>query len=552
MRRPEDQLTALEKAKAKEILKNLSTKDYVKRVCGAKLVDYQENTFDTFDANERTAVKACHDLGKTYMCARYVKRVMMTNQNTIVVTTAPTFNQVKNLLWAELRQALKQSKIPVPGQVNLTEWRISEKWFALGFTPKKEAASVGSGESTASSFQGFHADMVLIVFDEATGIPDDIYDMAEGLMTSVNVKWICIGNPTSKRSRFYKLFSDKEWAKVSLTCFDSPNLKVNGIYNKEILKVHVDKYKRLPDDKAQAYLKAYKYTHPYLLSAAFVVSKVAKWGFDHPLTKSKIFGEFPDNSPDALLSLDDIEKAQRRTYTPAVTDRKSLGIDPARLGTDDTVFTGLHGKQQIYHNRYSKFDEVEIAGFAVKLINEENYEVVVVDETGTGGGVVTNLRHAQKWARENAPKSAMATIEIRGIMFGEAKNLSEVEDKKRGHSPRDEFANQKARMFGYLRTDIKAEDGLCLFDESAYQEQLPMIKVRYEDKTGRLVIQSKDEFKKQFAGISPDDADSLALANLGRYDELTDVGFMGSKHLTTKATPRSGTLAGGRTTKRRY
>lgn len=525
-----------------------STKQYVKKIFGEKLLDYQENVYDVIDDNQRIAISACHNVGKTFLLGRYVAKEMSTIEDVIIVTTAPTFNQVKNLLWAEIRAAAKKSKIKVPGTLNLTEWRVSEKWYAIGFSPKKEAVSVASGESTASGFQGFHSKKVIVVFDEATGVSEDIYDMAEGLMTSVNVQWICIGNPTTKRSRFYKLMSDKEWAKIKLTCFDSPNLKVNGIYNKAILKQHVERYKRLPDEKAKKYLKAYKHTHDFMLSAPWVVSKVAKWGFDHPLTLSKVFGEFPETSPDALLSLGDIEAAQRRTYEPTKTDRKCLGIDPARLGTDDTVFTGLHGKQQIYHERFSKFDEVEVAGFAVRQINEQLYDVVIVDETGTGGGVVTNLRHSQKWAKIHAPHTQMAKVEIRGIMFGESKSLSEVEDPIRGMSPKDEFYNQKARMFAYLKTDIKDPNGLCLFDESAYQEQLPMIKVRYEDKTGRLYIESKDEFKKNFSGVSPDDADSLALANLGRYDELKSVGKFSNDY----ANNDRGTLAGGYKSRKDY
>jgi phage terminase large subunit len=554
-------LTKSERAQLKKAYEGLSTPKFFKRVLGVKyLAGYQDKTLQVFDDNERTAVKACHNVGKTFKVSRYAIKFLVTHEDSVVISTAPTFNQVKNILWAELRQAHARSKIPLGGKLNTTEWRLAEKWFALGFSPKADAGSIAEGESTASTFQGFHAKHILIIFDEATGIPDNVWDMAEGLLTSGNVKFIAIGNPTSKRSRFYKLFSDREWAKVTITCFDSPNLIANGITDKAALRRHVEKYKKQSDENARRYLKAYQVPHPEFLTASWVVAKIAKWGFEHPLSLSKVFGEFPETSPDALLSLGDVERAQQRVYVPTATDRKVLGLDPARFGNDDSVFTGLHGKQQVDYERFSKYDEVEIAGQAIKKINAFMYDVVIVDETGIGGGVVTILRHAQRAARDPssphyAPMSGIARVEIRGVVFGESKSLSVVEDKKRGMSPADEFTNQKARMFGYLETDIKAEDGLCLLNETVYQEELPLIKKRYDEKAGKLVIQSKDEFKKSFAGVSPDAADSLALANLGRYDELSAVGTFSKSHIQTHTSTKTETrrpLAGGLRSRKEY
>lgn len=544
-------LTTSETAQLRKAIHKLTTPTFFTRVLGVKLLEkFQEDALNIIDENERTAIKACHNQGKTFISSRYAVKFLVTNEDSVVISTAPTFNQVKNIFWAELRQAVVRSKIPLGGKLNTTEWRLAEKWYALGFSPRAEAGSIADGESTASTFQGFHAKNILIIFDEATGIPDNIWDMAEGLMTSANVKFLAIGNPTSKRSRFYKTFSDKEWAKVTITCFDSPNLKINGIHNKDVLKLHVDKYKRQTDEGSKKYLKCYKVARPEFLTASWVVSKVAKWGFTHPLTLSKVFGEFPETAPDALVSLGDVERAQARTYNPTITDRKVLGLDPARLGTDDSVFTGLHGKQQIDYDRYSKFDEVEVAGLAIKKINTIMYDVFIVDETGIGGGIVTIVKHAKKAAMISAPNSGLAKCEIRGFMFGESKSLAEVEDKKRGFTPAEEFTNQKARMFGYLETDIKAVDGLCLFDESVYQEELPMIKKRYDEKAGKLIIQSKDEFKKNFAGVSPDASDSLALANLGRYDELSGVGQMTKAYNNNRTGRRP--LAGGIKSRREY
>jgi len=85
------------------------------------------------------------------------------------------------------------------------EWKISPDWFALGTSPKDDAGS-GEGQGTGSRFQGFHGDMVVIIFDEATGVHPKRWVQAEGMLTSANTKFIAIGNPTSRSSEFFKCF----------------------------------------------------------------------------------------------------------------------------------------------------------------------------------------------------------------------------------------------------------------------------------------------------------------------------------------------------------
>lgn len=488
------------------------------------LETYQKFVIKTVWENERTAIAACHDVGKSFLMARIAMTFLNVYPNSKVITSAPTYNQVEKILWSEIRSAHAKAKFPLGGRLNLTDWSFSPDWFALGFTPRNEASG-GEGQGTQSSFQGFHAEHVLVIFDEATGIPLNIWTQAEGLLTSAHVKFVAIGNPTSASSEFYNCFKDPAWAKVYLTCFDSPNLIANGITTEEKLKAEIAKVSAMNDVEARAHLDSYKVVRPYLLTTKWVVQSAMKWGIDHPLTVSKVLGKFPKASADTLLPLGYVEDAQLRVYFPVAADRKIIGADVARFGTDSTVLTGMHGRKQLSRNEFYKFDTTEVVGEIINMSREMGgADIIVVDETGIGGGVVDGLRDAVR--TEALPK----TCEIRGVQFGAACEDEEDQEK---------YVNLKARMFGLLQKDLKDENGIVLLKESVYSDELPTIRYRF-DKKGRMIIESKDEYKKRTGRKSPDSADSLALANYGNYDELTAGEFTKDFDTTSTATHAGG------------
>jgi hypothetical protein len=484
------------------------------------LEPYQEKILKTIAKNERTSIAACHNVGKSWTLGRVVLWFCSVYPGSKVITTAPTYNQVKNILWSEIRAAYSKSKIPLGGVMNLTEWKLGDDHFAIGFTPKNEVNGE-AGQGTQSSFQGFHAPYLLVVLDEATGIPKNIWRMVEGMLTSANVKFLAIGNPTSINSEFFECFKSRDWAKVYLSCFDSPNFKANNIFTEDDLKNEVEKVRHMSDDEASRYLQAYKNPKAYMLTVSWCVRNILKWGFEHPLTQSKILGKFPEESDNSLVSLGMVEAAQLRVYYPEASDRKLLGIDVARFGADSTVMTSLHGYKFEFRKSFQKKDIAELTGIAIAMIKENNFDVVTIDETGLGGGLVDNLKAAQ---REGGLSRA---IEIRGVQFGAS---------CRDESDKERFVNLKARMFKLLGEDLKEK--LTLSDDSVYLEELPSILYKYDTK-GRTYIESKDDYKKRTGRSSPDSADSLALANYGRYDEIKVASF------TSAYTNTQSTIAGG-------
>ena len=502
-------------------------------VLGVELEDYQTKAVVTIHENERTAISACHDLGKSFLLAREMLYYGAAFPNTKIVTTAPTWRQVESILWAEARAAFNRSKFPLGGKMLTTEWKLSPEWFAIGFSPKNEA-NAESGQGTQSTFQGFHPGedgYLIVIFDEATGIPLPIWTMAEGLLTSGRVKFIAIGNPTSMQSEFYRCFLDRGWAKVKWSCFNSPNLIANGMRELQFLEWELDKCRAMNDGEFLEYVKTYKTPKPHLITLKWVVEKTLKWGIQHPLTQSKILGEFPIEGDNVKMPLSIVMAAQAREIEPPPANaRRSFGIDVARYGSDKTSFVYLHGAKQTGKKSHVKKSTTEVVGEAIQFMRDQGGkldngetrypDVIVVDETGLGGGVVDLLIENQcSNMHDRIPQST----EIRGVQFGAhpaPKTLHDREDddaKQQVKELADRYVNMKARMYDLLAEDLKSE--LALMDDATYTEELPTILYSYDSK-GRLKIESKDDYKKRTGRGSPDDADGLALANFGRHDML--------------------------------
>lgn len=508
---------------------------FFKEILGVTtLEEYQIRILNAIASNDRVAISACHDVGKSWTLARIIIWYCICFPYSKVITTAPTYNQVKNILWSELRSAYSKSPFKLGGKLNQTEWQLSPNgdWFAIGFTPRNELSGE-AGQGTSSSFQGFHAPHILLVFDEATGVPHPIWTMAEGILTSAKVKFVAIGNPTSRNSEFFKCFSSPAWHKIKLSCFDSPNLIANDIKTIDDLRKEIDIVRTLPDSEAAERMRNYKVAKDYLLTLKWVVSMglPRKWGIEHPLFVSKVLGEFPKDSDGTLIPLGAIEDAQLRVHYPVAGDRKTLGVDVARFGSDSTVITALHGKKFLSQKQMVKRDTTQVVGEVIAIAREIGpIDVIVVDETGLGSGVVDMLREAQR------DDTLWRNTEVRGVQFGAS--CEQDED-------REKFVNIKARMFRLLADDLKSIDGLCLPAEDIYLDELPTILYHYDSK-GRMAIESKDDYKKRTGRKSPDHADSLALANFGRYDEMNVGKFSDAYNQSGFAKPFAAGLGEGR------
>ena len=231
--------------------------------------------------NRRTAVQSCHDVGKSFIASRIVSWWIAAHPpgEAFVVTSAPTFQQVRAILWREIGKA--HAKGNLIGSTTETEWKIGKELVGFGRKPS---------DYSPTAFQGIHARYVLVVLDEACGIPESLWDAADTLITNDSSRILAIGNPDDPTSEFAKICQpNTDWHKICISAFDSPNFTGEEI----------------PEAVREV-----------LVSPTWVEEKRKKWGENHPFWQSKVLGLFPQQSATALFSLQHLlEASQFETVT---------------------------------------------------------------------------------------------------------------------------------------------------------------------------------------------------------------------------------------------
>ncbi len=232
----------------------------------------------------RVAVKACHGSSKTFSAAGIILWWVYTGG--IALTTAPTGTQVKAGVWAELHKAYHGARVPLGGQLNQKELRLSADCYALGLSTNQGVR-----------FQGFHG-RVLIVLDEAPGVLTEIWPAISGIRAGGDVRLLVLGNPVIPSGPFYEAFTSKRagWSTISISAFDTPNLE--GVTEDDLLAMSPEELAYEP--------------RPYLVTREWVLEKLKEEGRDSADYQARVLGQFPTQASDSLISLAWIEEAQRR------------------------------------------------------------------------------------------------------------------------------------------------------------------------------------------------------------------------------------------------
>ena len=252
--------------------------------------------------NKRTIVRSGHGIGKSWLMGRLALWFLYCYYPSKVVSTAPTWHQVEKILWGELRKAYMTSRVDLGGKLLQTELKLNEDWFAFGLSTSQTNEQKDFG---AVKMQGIHSPNLLFILDEGAGVPKEIWTASTSLLTGENNKIIAIGNPASPRGEFFEAFKSPIWNKISISCYDHPNVR----QNKTLVQGCVSK--------------------------EWIEERKIEWGENSPLFKAKVLGEFPDEGEDTLIPLSSVEKAVIKEHVWAKS--KKLGCDVARFGSDETI-----------------------------------------------------------------------------------------------------------------------------------------------------------------------------------------------------------------------
>lgn len=423
--------------------------------------DWQAMVLDDLAKHSKVTVRSGQGVGKTALEAGAILWFLTCRPYARVVATAPTMQQLYDVLWAEIAKWLNESKIK-----SILKWTKTkvymvgdeERWFATARTAVKP-----------ENMQGFHEDHMLFVVDEASGVADPIMEAILGTLTGVDNKLLMCGNPTKLEGTFY----DSHTA-------DLDKYKCH--------KVDSRTSKRTSQDNIEMLIR--------------------KYGKDSDVVRVRVYGDFPKRSLDALIALETVELAMDNELPEEeikTATRLHIGVDVARFGDDSTIITSRLGMNVFPQEKYTKQDTMETVGNVINAFQHYKKKYphiqdcyIKVDDTGVGGGVTDRLREV---ANElNLPFKIVAV--------------------NNGESATDGFYhNLGSQLWGNLKEILEENMSNSLQGKEEVAIKLPkdeeltkqLINRKYKmSSRGKIQLERKEDMKAR--GLdSPDKADSLTL-----------------------------------------
>ena len=438
--------------------------DWAARKAKINLWSKQREIIRSIRDNRRTAVQSGHGIGKSLTASVAASWWVDTHppDQTLVVTTAPSVKQVHAILWEEIRKIHKQAGLA--GEVQISDnWLIGGRLVGFGRKPQ---------DHDRDAFQGLHRKYLLVILDEAAGIPEWLWGSARDIATGEHCRMLAIGNPTDPSSYFRKVCRpDSGWNTIKVSVFDSPNFTGEPV--EKTVSEDLTSWKYIEDAKRDL-------------------------GEGSPMWKARVEGEFPDVDEFSVIPLGWIYQAQERWVQwdeagrPVSSDwRRIIGADIARYGNDKTCFAERIGDAFLTPRIMPRTDTMGTASLLGRELNRERGDIAVVDTNGVGAGVYDAIKKANHAAL--------------GVNVGNRTSMKDT-------SGQIEFYNVRAAVYWKMREALDPARSPTIMlppdDDLASDLSTPHWKTM---PGGKIVIESKDDIRKRL-NRSPDRGDAVCLA----------------------------------------
>ena len=419
---------------------------FAREVIGIEPDEWQIELLDAVAAPavRRVSVRSGHGVGKsTAVAMAAIWHVLMRIPSKTVVT-APTSSQLFDACFAEMKNVAKRLKPPFNNLLEIKSDRIELK-------SQPEATFISCRTSRAEqpeALAGVHSENVLLIADEASGVPNAVFEAASGSMSGHNATTILTGNPTRNTGFFYDTHSRlrDDWYTMHVSCVDSP---------------------RVADD--------------------FVEDMKKRYGEDSPAFHVRVLGNFPPSEEDTVIPVALIDAAMNNDIRIHEDTTAIWGLDVARQGGDASVLCKRQGPVVHPLTVWRNLDLMQLTG-AVKaeydaLPPSKRPAEIIVDSNGFGAGVLDRLRELG--------------LPARGL------NVSERALSK------DTYLNLRAELWFKCKAWLEGQDVKLPRDDLLWAE---LAAPRYHfTSAGKLQVESKDAMRKRGVP-SPDRADAVCLA----------------------------------------
>lgn len=414
----------------------------------AEQLDYVGQRFrDDPEATIRDATASGHGIGKSTEVAWLILWAMSTRPHLNGVVTANTTTQLNTKTWRELAYWHKMSI-----NAHWFKWTAT-KFFHLEHPETWFVAAVPNTEQNSEAFAGLHAKHVLVIYDEASGIPDKIWEVSEGAMTTPRAMWFVYGNPTRNTGRFVNCFTtdSHRWNHRQI---DSRTCKMT---NKKEIQQWVESY-----------------------------------GEDSDFIRVRVRGVFPRAGNMQFIPTDLVDMAMAREieleayiHMPII-----IGVDVARYGDDKSVIAIRQGRKLLELRKFVELNTMQLAVEVGRAIKEFHPGLTFVDGVGVGGGVVDRLRQL-----------GYEIIEVNA-------GVKPLDDEL--------YFNKRVEMWDRMKQWLPVAD-MPMTYAGAYDQDLRkgLIGIQYgfsdtRQKAGETIQLEKKKDMKKREGLSPDEGDAIA------------------------------------------
>lgn len=341
-----------------------------------------------------------HGIGKSALVSWVILWAIATFEDTKGIVTANTETQLKTKTWSELSRWF--SRFIAKDCFDFTATRIAIKSRETEDQARWKIDMVPWNEKNPEAFAGLHnkGKRLLLIMDEASGIPDVIWDVAEGALTDANTQiiWLVFGNPTKASGRFRHCFPQG------------------------------DNYHRWHGEAIDA--RTVRFTNKKQIA-----EWAEDWGEDHDFFRVKVRGVFPRIDTTSFIGFELAREASERDieYDSSTI---VLGVDVGRYGDDPSCIYPRKGRDArthmpvFYFAEPTEYGTMGLVDKVVKVFNSLQATMVFVDDGGVGGGVVDRLRQLR--------------IPVIGVDFSKkSDNFNPNDDTK--------YANKRAEIWGAMR-----------------------------------------------------------------------------------------------------
>jgi hypothetical protein len=483
----------------------------------------QQHERDAFEAGEKTAgelqywqpgqtiqnwirVEAGHTVGKTKLSSGLVNHFFDNFTPSIIYTFAPTWTQIHDLLWKEIKSDRRGKGLP--GRVLDLELKVSDNHFANG------KATHDAGGKGTERVQGQHGKYLMFVLDEAEGIPDFVWNAVKSMTSGGICIVLMLANPRTRTSRFHKAKSLPNVRSFRISCVHHPNvLQGREVVPGAVRRQYVQDMMQGDGDGGNCEVVSehepdeFTFTLPFEISIKGTICPPGTIFKPNPEFLFRVLGIAPKNLADNVFFPVGRYEAACKRGPDDVKDhdytRVRMGVDASRYGTDYGTLYVRHRGTVYRATQFWKADTPTYVGpireEALRIWEEApegekptGLHIRVDGSGGYGGGIVDGLKYDPELI-ERYPD-----FEVIEVQFGS--------------SPYDEtqYADQATEMYGEAAESIK---GLCILNPPAALEadlcERPFEWVNLRGVAVRK-LRSKEKFKQKH-NRSPDDGDGFVL-----------------------------------------